>query len=80
MRGGSELSRATVIRQLIQQLMEYVEEQDTGKVSEISDALTEMFMRGEIYITWDPEQEAIAFGATEHAIRTAIKMAKEASE
>jgi len=73
------MSRATVIRQLVQQLMEYAEEQDTGKASELSDALTEMFMRGEISITWNPECGALQIGATERAVKTAIKLAEEAS-
>ena len=74
------MSRATVIRQLIQQLIEYAEEQDTGKVSEISDALTELFMRGEIYLVWNPKEEAVVIGATERVVEEAVKMAKEASE
>ena len=74
------MSKAVVIRQLIQQLIEYAEEQDTGRQSNLSDSLTELFMRGEIYIIWDPEQETIAFGATKHALKTAIKMVEEVEE
>jgi len=72
------MSRATVVRQLVHELLEYAEEQDTGGVSQISDALLDLFMQGKIYFVWDPEDQTLRFQLTEETYREMER--KEVSE
>jgi len=53
----------------VRELIEYAEEQDTGYVSQISDALLDLFMQGKIYFVWDPQNQTLRFQLTEETIK-----------
>jgi len=72
------VSRAAVVRQLMRELLEYAEEQETGEISPISDALLDLFMQGKIYFVWDPKKQLLCFQLTEETYRQMQR--EEASE